>query len=232
MVPRTPAENPSGANRFRNLLLAQAAGLGRPLPPQAAEAMQEHYRLLRLWGKKMNLTGLKEEGAILRRHFLEPIAAADLFGGSGSLVDIGSGNGFPAIPLRILCPDLELVLVESSERKSAFLWAVIQALRLTGCRVETRRVRRRSDLADLLPCRYLTFRAVRGLDLLKGDAPPLLKEGGRAILFVSETEATSIEKAPPAGLRHLDKRTLPSGADSCVVVLEPAGSQPPRTPSD
>ncbi|HXH29057.1 MAG TPA: 16S rRNA (guanine(527)-N(7))-methyltransferase RsmG [Candidatus Polarisedimenticolia bacterium] len=223
MVPRTPPEDFTGARagRFRDRLVSEAARLAAPLSSGAADAMLEHYTMLRRWGSRMNLTGLRDEEAILRRHFLEPIAAADLFPGAGRLVDIGSGSGFPAIPLKVLRPELDLVLVESSERKSAFLWSVIQALRLGNSRVETRRIRRRSDLADLLPCRYLTFRAVRGLELLGGDPPALLEREGRAILFVSMKEAARIAKSVPAGLRFLESRPLLPDADSCLVVLGP-----------
>src|SRR2546422_8643747 len=100
----------------------------------------------------MNLTGLKDEETIIRRHFLEPIAVAHLLHDEGTLVDLGSGNGFPAVPLKVLRPGLDLVLVEASEKKSAFLWAVLRELGLKGARVETRSVRSLEDLADLLAC--------------------------------------------------------------------------------
>lgn len=170
----------------------------------------------------MNLTGLEDQQAILRRHFLEPIAAADLLGDSGRLVDLGSGNGFPAIPLKVLHPGLDLVLVESSEKKSAFLWAVLRELGLKGSRVETRRVGGLADLADLLPCRYLTLRAVRARDLLKGEGVRILEEGGRALLFVAAAEAEALREWPFPGLRWVSSRPLPSGPGSVAAILEPA----------
>src|SRR6266581_8854059 len=131
---------------FRDRLLEEAGPLGRDLTEKQLAAFETHFRLLREWGRRMNLTGLKDEPAIIRRHFLEPLAVADLLEDGGRLIDLGSGNGFPAIPLKVLRPGLELILVESSEKKSAFLWAVIRELGLTGARVETRRVRRLDDL--------------------------------------------------------------------------------------
>lgn len=170
----------------------------------------------------MNLTGLKRESEILKRHFLEPIAVADLIGDHGTLVDLGSGNGFPAVPLKVLHAGLDLVLVESSEKKSAFLWAVLRELGLKGSRVETRRVRRLADLADLLPCRYLTWRAVRGQDLLRGEKTRILESGGRALLFVSSEEVERIQRDPLPGLILSGSRRLPSGPGSAVAILEPA----------
>ncbi len=167
----------------------------------------------------MNLTGLKDPEAILRRHFLEPIAAARFVGDSGTLVDLGSGNGFPAIPLKILHPGLDLILVESSERKSAFLWAVLREIGLAGCRVETRRVRGRQDIADLVPCRHLTVRGVRARELFEGDGPQILELGGSVLLFVSSDDAQAIKSKPFHGFRWLQSVDLPSGPGSVLVVL-------------
>src|SRR5437899_5032690 len=159
---------------FTETLLKIARAAGRSLSDQELARFEAHYRLLKAWGRRMNLTGLKDEAMIARRHFLEPIAIADLLEDEGRLVDLGSGNGFPAVPLKVLRPGLELVLVESSEKKSAFLWAVLRRIAAQDARVETRRVRHVGDLADLLPCRYLTLRAVRARDVLKGNGGPIL----------------------------------------------------------
>ncbi len=170
----------------------------------------------------MNLTGLKDESMIARRHFLEPIAIVDLLDDEGRLVDLGSGNGFPAVPLKVLRPGLELVLVESSEKKSAFLRAVIRELGLKEARVETRRVRRLADLADLLPCRYLTLRAVRTDDLLKGKGIPILVPGGKGLFFVTPDQVERLRRhSPIQGLRLSGTRPLPSDPRSVVAILEP-----------
>jgi 16S rRNA (guanine527-N7)-methyltransferase len=220
-APRPAAEDcPKPGPGFRAALLAEAAAFGRPLRDPEAAALETHYRLLRRWGRRMNLTGLRSERAILRRHFLEPIAVAGLLGDQGTLVDLGSGNGFPAIPLKILHPDLDLVMVEGSERKSAFLWAVVREIGLSGARVETRRVGGRRDLRDLLPCHHLTLRAVKGREILKGDGP-LLRPEGLALFFVAPEEAEELRRQPVPGLRLEEIRPLPSGPNSVVAVLRP-----------
>src|SRR6266850_4727752 len=159
---------------FTETLLKIARAAGRSLSDQELSRFEAHHRLLKAWGRRMNLTGLRDEEAIARRHFLEPIAIADLLDDEGRLVDLGSGNGFPAVPLKVLRPGLDLVLVESSEKKSAFLWAVVRELGLKGTSVLTRRVRNLGDLGDLLPCRYLTLRAIRFGELFKGTGGPIL----------------------------------------------------------
>ena len=201
---------------FRAHLLEETGSLGRSLTEAEMAAFETHFRLLREWGRRMNLTGLKDEAAIVRRHFLEPLAVADILEGDGKLIDLGSGNGFPG---------LDLILVESSEKKSAFLWAVLRGIDAQNARVETRRVGHVRDLADLLPCRYLTLRAVRAKDLLRGESSSILSPGGKALFFVSAGEAESLGDRPIAGLRLLETRPLPSGLRSVVAVL---GADAPR----
>lgn len=222
MVPRRSNRDTSGSGSFCETLVALSATLGRTISGPELEAFETHYRLLLHWGRTINLTGLRSEESIVRRHFLEPIAAADLVTGPGTLLDIGSGNGFPAIPLRVLNPGLELTLVEASERKSAFLRAVVRETGLSGVRVETRRLRTAADLADLLPCRYLTFRAIRGESILrKGPGGQILEPGGRAILFVSEGQLKDIERDPLPGMTFRRSHPLPLSSGSVVAVLEP-----------
>ena len=217
MVPR---------NTFLEALGAAARDLGRPLSETEAAALATHYRLLCHWNRRMNLTGLKDEAAILRRHFLEPIAAADLLGEEGTLLDVGSGNGFPALPLKVLHPGLDLVLIESSERKSAFLRTVVRETGLKGIRVETRRVRGLHDMVDLLPCRYLTLRAVSGEGLFRGKGGPILDPEGLALFFVAQEQARAIREEGIPGLRFIASRSLPSGPRSVLVILGPEPESP------
>ena len=169
----------------------------------------------------MNLTGLKERGAIVRRHFLEPILAADLIDGQGRLIDIGSGNGFPGAPLAILHPGLELVLVESSEKKSTFLWMILRGLGLKAAQVVTRRVCRRADLAEFLPARWVTYRAIRGRECLGDPGPALLAPGGGLIAFVAGEEADELRTDPPPGLVFALRRDLPTTPGDAVILLKP-----------
>ena len=207
---------------FTESLLKFTRAIGRSLSDQELHRFETHLRLLQKWNRRMNLTGLKDESMIAKRHFFEPIAIADLVDDRGRLVDLGSGNGFPAVPIKVLHPGLDLILVESSEKKSAFLRTVIRELGLKDARVETRRVGRLVDLADLLPCRYLTLRAVRTDDLLKGQGGPILVPGGKGLLFVTPDQAERFgRRSPIQGLRLSGTRTLPSDPRSVVAIFEP-----------
>ena len=221
MVPRVEAGSESEIAEFRSHLITEAARIGQSLTETEADQLTTHFRLLRQWGKRMNLTGLRDVDPILKRHFLEPIAAAAILVGRGRLVDLGSGNGFPAIPLAILRPGIDLVLIEASEKKSSFLWAVVRALGLKSAQVVTRRACRRADLSDLLPAKWITYRGVKAADLLEGDSPALLEPEGRLLAFVSEKDAEAIRRHPLHGLRAIERVPLPGSPGDVVEVFAP-----------
>lgn len=223
MVTRDRFSGAVDAERFRLRLETAARQAGRPLTAKESEGLTTHYRLLRQWGERMNLTGLKDEESILRRHFLEPLAAASLIKGEGVLLDIGSGNGFPAVPLAILHPGIQLVLVEASEKKSGFLWTVIREIGLSGARVETRRLCRRADLADFLPVRWLSFRGIRVEEILAGSSPDLLEKDGRLLAFISDQDARRMTDSPPSGLTKLESVSIPTSPGDLIVVFAPSG---------
>ncbi len=224
MVPRGEGESKQGGEEFRGTLDAMARDLQLELSPLQLDRLVAHYEALRLWGARMNLTGLKDAAAIIRRHFLEPIQCADLLEDSGKMLDLGSGNGFPAIPLIVLRPGIELTMVESSNKKSEFLWSVIRRLDLRRARVETRHIRTGADLDDLLPVRYLTYQAIRGRELLRGSSRPLVESGGRILAFVAEDESEALRARPFNRMRWVGSRILATGQKqkSVVAILEPA----------
>lgn len=221
MVLRLDKEDSAEIDLFRRTLSERASAIDRPLGGEAIDRMTIHFRLLRLWGRRMNLTGLRDLGAIVDRHYLEPIAAATLIGGTGVLLDLGSGNGFPALPLQILHPGIEVVLLEASEKKSAFLLAVVRELGLKSARVVTRRACRRADLAEFLPVRWLTFRGVRGFEMLRGERPNLLDADGKLLAFVSAVDARPLRNDPPFGLDWIRDMALPTSPGDVVSVFGP-----------
>jgi 16S rRNA (guanine527-N7)-methyltransferase len=206
---------------FREELARVADDLGTPLPSPSLDRLTIHYRLLREWSRRMNLTGLKSRQAILDRHFVEPLVASRYMQGNGTLLDLGSGNGFPAVPLAILHPGARLVLVEASEKKSTFLWIVLREVGLKAAQVVTERACRRADLSRFLPVRWLTFRAVKIEAVLSGPGPDLIEPGGRMMAFVSEAEAARLAATPPSGLQQVAMHHLPKSPGDVVALFEP-----------
>jgi 16S rRNA (guanine527-N7)-methyltransferase len=129
--------------------------------------IQEYMRILRPWNDKLNLTAIRDPLEILHRHFCESMFGAIAVPmDSGRLADIGSGPGFPGIAIKILRPELELILVESNIKKGTFLAEVVRDLELANARVVISRYEELDE--ELAPLDFVCSRAV-------GEFGPFLK---------------------------------------------------------
>ncbi len=115
-----------------SLLKNGAEQLGVQLDDSKAASLFEYKRILLEWNEKMNLTAIKEEQEFIIKHFVDSLSILPLLGNVRSLIDVGTGAGFPGIPLKIAQPLLEIVLLDSLEKRIGFLKAVISELKLDG----------------------------------------------------------------------------------------------------
>jgi len=137
---------------------------------QQVGLIQQYIRTLLRWNEKLNLTAIRDPLEILYRHFCESMFAAGAIPvDKGRLADIGSGPGFPGIPLKIIRPELELCLVESNIKKGTFLAEVVRELKLTNSRVLISRYEELGE--EVAPLDYVCSRAV-------GEFEPFLKWAG------------------------------------------------------
>ena len=122
-------------------LRAEAARCDMVLASDQTDRLWTYLDLLDHWGKRLRLTGARDTGTLIRRHFADACALSQLIDasqGANTALDVGSGGGWPAIPTAILRPELALTLVESRSRKSAFLREVIAELELSASVIQTR----------------------------------------------------------------------------------------------
>jgi 16S rRNA (guanine527-N7)-methyltransferase len=117
--------------------VGQALGeYGIASTPAQAEQILSYLKLLSRWNEKVNLTAIRDPVEILHRHFCECMfAGVSVPIERGRLADVGSGAGFPGLPLKILRPDLQVLLIESNMKKAAFLAEVIRELAIGDARV-------------------------------------------------------------------------------------------------
>lgn len=142
-------------------------------------------RELKRWNEKINLTGLKTDEAMVRVLLLGSAAflSAHAFGGGERVMDLGSGAGFPGIPLKILSPAIDLTLVEAREKKVAFLKHLIRVLKLSDTRclhARAEELARREEMRGSF--NLVTARAAGKLASVLKAASPLISEGG---LFIT-----------------------------------------------
>jgi len=172
------------ADDWRKRVGRRARKANLPITPEQLDLHAAYLALLSAWNARMNLTALHDRDDAVDRLILEPVAAARLLGAASGLIDIGSGGGSPAVPLRIQMPSTVLCMVESKIKKGAFLREVIRRLELAPARVESRRFEELlTDAAAHEAYDLVSIRAVRVQSSTLAAAQAFLKPGGRLALF-------------------------------------------------
>ena len=204
-----PAD-PSFAHRLNGLL--GAAGLPE-IDASLADRFHAYLELLIRWNAKMNLTAIRDEEGILARHFVESIACARVVPeGVKTLLDFGSGGGFPGIPIALCRPELEVTLAESQGKKAAFLQ---QALRTVGLRA-TVYAKRAETLATPFDC--VVMRAVDDMERAVKVASTLVVPGGWLLLMTTRQEAEDCMSAVGKGFDWRSGVTLPGGMERVAAM--------------
>lgn len=172
-----------GLQQIRQLILQGTGALGISLSPKQLGQFIAYLDLIQLWNSKFNLTAIRSTPLIIRHHFIDSLAIARFTNPDSRLVDIGSGAGFPGIPLKIIFPDKEITLVDSQRKKTTFMREVVRDLELKGIEVSNTRA---EQIKPPHGSQYTeaVARAFGSLDQFLRISADLLAPGGRS-LFMS-----------------------------------------------
>lgn len=157
--------------------------LGVELSSEQIKLFLRYLEILKIWNEKMNLTGTSGGKEVVVNHFLDSLSAALLISPDSTLLDIGSGAGFPGIPLKIAFPSIDVTLLDSVRKKIIFLRDVIRKLGLEGTVPLWGRA---EDHENGVPRRRFDFvisRAVGEIGYLLHIGSPYLRENGRIVLM-------------------------------------------------
>lgn len=204
------------------------------------EALTAYERELLDWNQKFNLTAIRDAEAIRTKHFLDSFSCVLAWGANPPhrLIDVGTGAGFPGLPLKILYPALKLTLVESVGKKAMFCEHIVGMLGLENVEV----VKARAEDVGQMPAHrekydWAVARAVADMKVLAEYLLPLLKIGGTMLAQKGESgpaEAQSAEKVIKllgGKLRQVIPVHLPGVADDRYLVLvDKSAATPPKYP--
>ena len=192
----TTIVNPARIADLLAPFLQAPPGLPASLNGAQLEQVSAYLDLLLRWNARINLTAVRDPESMVARHFGESFfTARQLVAAEASLraIDLGSGAGFPGLPLKIFAPAIRLTLVESSQKKAAFLKEVVRAIALTDVDVFAGRAEDFPATANLV-----TLRAVERYGRALGAAARLVEPGGRLALLIGSMQATRTPQLLPA----------------------------------
>jgi 16S rRNA (guanine527-N7)-methyltransferase len=205
---------------FRSRLVRRASKLNLFLQDDAAGKLTAYYELLLRWNRKINLTSIVDADEAIDRLLLEPIVAARHFPARAKrLMDVGSGGGSPAIPFKLLNPELHLTMVEVKARKSAFLREAVRHLSLANTAVENTRFEELLARPDLHETQdVVSLRAVRAEARVLTSLQAFISPGGILMLFRGPTgPAVPATVVPP--LEWIGTYPLVEPLQSRITVL-------------
>ena len=169
--------------KVEELLINGAREFGIELTRHQIELFLNYLDNITFWNKKINLAGTKDEHQVAINHFLDSISIFPFVSETSKLLDIGSGAGFPGIPLKIVLPSLEVTLLDSVEKKVFFMREVIRRLGLQKTHAICGRA---EDIGNGVARGYFDFvvsRAVGKIEKLLELGIPYLCEGGKIVLM-------------------------------------------------
>lgn len=172
-------------DRFTRLFLHGSQEVSVSLSAQQAELFWLYLQELLEWNRTFSLTGIKDPDDIIIKNFIDSLTPLPYLESAGSLLDIGSGAGFPSIPLKIGCPELEVQVVEKSRKKVSFIKHLIRTLGLKGVSVLHNRVEEMEQPER--PYNTIISRAFRRPAPLLQLVSPLLEPGTTLIAMLGPT---------------------------------------------
>ena len=174
--------------------LAELLGpfLIRPLSTEQFRLTQVYLELLLKWNAKINLTAVRAPAEIVERHFGESFFAGEQAGivHASTLIDVGSGAGFPGLPMAILAPQSRVTLIESQQKKVAFLREAVRVLELKNVSVHAGRAEQLDAKSQIV-----TMRAVEKFETILPVASSFVEAGGTLVLLIGASQVPTARKS-------------------------------------
>jgi 16S rRNA (guanine527-N7)-methyltransferase len=197
---------------------------GADLPAELVAQLQAYLDLLLRWNARINLTAVRDPEQIVTRHFGESLFAARILQNAGafaprsagppSLTDVGSGAGFPGLPIKLLAPEVSVTLIESQNKKVTFLREAIRTLGLKEAEVYCGRAETWNRTATVV-----TLRAVERFAKVLPAAADLVAPGGRLCLLIGDSQLSVAQHTLGSSWEFSDAHPIPLSEGRIAVVV-------------
>lgn len=184
----------TGSKEWQRFIIDSARELGIEVDERVSAAFSIHALELISWNRKINLTAITDPREVAIKHFLDSLMPAGCIPDRGRLLDIGSGGGFPGIPLKIFKPSISVLLIDGVRKKINFLKHVLRALSLEN--IEARQMRAEVLLKFPEYAAYFDIiisRALSDLSIFVKSALPLLAKDGTIIAMKGEVDTQELD---------------------------------------
>lgn len=229
---------------MKEILISGAKNYGIELDDEKVEKFLKYMELLKSWNEKINLTAITEDIEIIKKHFLDSISIvkSNLIDDDVSIIDVGTGAGFPGIPIKIIKPGIRVVLLDSLQKRVNFLNEVIQELNLKGIEAvhsraedaaRNEKYREKFDIA--------TARAVASMNILSEYCMPFVRVNGHFIALKGPAVEEEINESRNAigtlggKLKSIIETTIPEyDVNHKLIIVEKikeTDKKYPRKPS-
>jgi 16S rRNA (guanine527-N7)-methyltransferase len=213
-------------SELRELLREGASRFSAVLEDRQLEMFFRYMELLKEWNEKMNLTAIEENRDVIVKHFIDSLSIIPWLGRKeGSLIDIGTGAGFPGIPVKIAVEGIKVTLLDSLEKRVKFLNEVIKELKLTGITAVHSRAEDFGAAADSREkFDFATARAVANLPVLLEYCLPFVRRGG-VFIAMKGSSIEEVENSKKAldvlggRLTEVNELTLPSSDIKRNIII-------------
>lgn len=190
---------------------------------ETVEKFVSYYRLLLKWNERINLTAITDPKGVAERHFADSLLALSLIPQGAKVIDVGTGAGFPGIPLKLVRPDIELTLLDSLNKRIVFLNFVLEELGIEG---ETFHMRAEDGARNvkLRECFDIAVsRAVANMTKIAELTLPFVKRGGASLLYKGPNADEELSGTSSLLKKmHINasvKKYNRTWGDRCIVIL-------------
>ena len=221
---------------FNNSLIEKANCIGIEISQENAKQFYKYMKLLLEWNEKMNLTAITDPEEIILKHFVDSLTIMPYLSNANTILDVGTGAGFPGLPLKILESNKEFTLLDSLNKRITFLQTVISELELKNVQAIHGRaeeyISQKRESYDIV-----TSRAVAKLNVLIEYMLPFVKVGGRCICMKSFEIEGELKEAKKAieilggEIEKVDEITLPTtDIKRKIVIIKKIKNTPNKYP--